>query len=81
MKNISMNVLAAEIIGWAGAGMILGSYVLTSLEVLSPSATLIIVLNLVGGIGVVVVSYRHRNWQPLAINTIWAIIALVALVR
>lgn len=70
-----------EIIGWYGTGAIVGAYFLNSFGLLSTTSWIYQGLNFTGAIGIVVVSLAKRAYQPAALNAIWTVIALVALVR
>lgn len=71
----------AEMAGWMGALTILTAYILASFDVLSTGSTMFQVLNLVGALGIVVISVYKRVTQSVIVNVFWAAIALVALVR
>ncbi len=71
----------AEIVGWYGAVAIVLAYALVSFKVVSPSGYAFQVLNLTGAIGIIIISSIKRVKQSVALNTFWAIIALIALIR
>lgn len=77
MKNSKL----IEIFGWYGAGAIITAYALLSYEILSPHSIAYQLLNLSGAIGVLVDSWKQRNYQPVVINIFWAVIAIIALLR
>lgn len=70
-----------DFIGWTGMLCLLASYGLTSLASLSPRQPAYQILNIVGAIGLTVVSLARRAYQPAVLNLIWTVIAAVALVR
>ncbi len=70
-----------EIIGWYGTVAIVGAYFLSSFGLLSATSWPYQVLNLTGAIGIVVVSFAKRAYQPAALNAIWTVIAAIALVK
>jgi hypothetical protein len=70
-----------NILGWIGTFFILLAYVLNSFGFLKAISYSYILLNLFGGIGVAYISYRYRNYQPALINIVWAIVAIIALIR
>jgi hypothetical protein len=74
-------ILAIEIIGWAGAAMILVAYLLLSAGRLEARSTTYQGLNLVGAIAFVVNSGWNGAIPSATLNVIWAGIALFALVR
>ncbi|HDZ54842.1 MAG TPA: hypothetical protein ENI19_00555 [Candidatus Nealsonbacteria bacterium] len=70
-----------EIFGWYGAAAIVGAYALVSFSVLESTDLVFQLLNITGAIGIVVVSFYKRAYQPGALNIIWALIALVAILK
>lgn len=76
-----MKKIIAETVGWCGAGAILLAYGLVSFEYISPDTAMFQILNGLGAVGVVYVSYRKRAFQPATLNVVWAIIAFVTLLR
>jgi hypothetical protein len=70
-----------ELFGWYGAaGLILG-YALNSLGILSATSIWYQLLNLTAALGIVVVSFYKRAYQPGILNAVWACIALIAITR
>lgn len=70
-----------EILGWYGVIAVVGAYALLSLNILSNNSLLFQGLNLTGAIGIMVDAIQDKNTQPAVLNIIWAIIALVAIVK
>lgn len=73
--------LAIEVIGWAGAAMILAAYLLLSAGRIPARSRAYQGLNLVGAICFVVNSGWNGAVPSAALNVIWAGIALLALIR
>lgn len=76
-----MNKWAVEILGYVGVLSVLGAYFLVStgrLQSVSPRYQL---LNLVGAIILTIYAVILVAWASVALNGIWALIALVALIR
>lgn len=71
----------AEIAGWYGTLAILGAYALSSFGVLANTSLVYQLLNFTGALGVAVVCWRKRTWQAFWLEAVWAVIALVALLR
>jgi hypothetical protein len=69
-----------ESLGWAGAVIVLGGYLLFSAGKI-PNGPLYQVFNLVGALFVCVNVCAHQAWPSTIVNGIWAIIAAVVLVR
>ncbi len=70
-----------EILGWYGVIAVVGAYALLSLNVLESNSLLFQGLNLTGAIGIMVDALDDKNMQPVVLNIIWGIIALVAIVK
>ena len=70
-----------NVIGWYGAIAVLGGYVLISFAVLQPLDLTYQLLNLSGSIGLGLICWYKRTYQPLFVNIIWGIIALLAIVN
>jgi hypothetical protein len=73
--------LAVEIVGWAGAGLILLAYLLLSAGRLAARSVTYQGLNLVGAIAFVINSGWNGAIPSAALNVVWAGIAVFALVR
>jgi hypothetical protein len=73
--------LPAEIAGWYGTAAILAAYGANSFEWLTSRDAAYQLLNLTGALGVAWVCWHKRTWQAFWLESIWAAIAAVALVR
>jgi hypothetical protein len=70
-----------EVIGWYGVVAIIAAYFLSSFGKISTQSTIYQLLNLTGAISVVVISVANLTWQPAVLNMIWAVIAMIALIK
>lgn len=70
-----------EVVGWLGAFAILLAYALNSFELILPDSTTYQGLNFVGALGIVYNAAKAKNYPPMILNLIWAIIGLVALAK
>jgi hypothetical protein len=70
-----------EGLGWYGVAAILIAYALVSFDVLDSDTEWYQLLNLTGAAGVAIIAFAKRAYQPVVLNTVWAVIALVALVN
>lgn len=68
-----------ETLGWYGVIAILSAYTLSSFGVLSTADSTYQILNFTGAVCIVIDALKDRNYQPAVLNTIWAVVALVAL--
>lgn len=73
--------IVVEIIGWYGVLAILGAYALSSFGVFSPNNIFYQILNGTGALGIVLVSFRKKTYQPAVLNVIWLIIAVIAIIN
>lgn len=87
-KNLSRSAhtgqrthILIEIFGWAGVASIFAAYLLVSFDFLEPQHMLYQILNLFGGIGIVLESLTKKNYQPAVLNVIWSIVASIALLK
>ena len=67
--------------GWYGTMAIVLAYALVSFAVIEPTNLWYQFLNGTGAIGIVTVSFYKNAYQPGVLNIIWAVIALIAIVR
>lgn len=67
--------------GWIGVFFVVLAYALISLQVIEPNSVLYIVFNLLGSAGIIVSSLNKKDFQPVVLNCLWILIALIALVR
>ena len=71
--------LAIEAAGWAGALLILGSYILVSTGKLTGQSPAFQWMNVAGALGFVVNSGAHGAIPSTALNVVWAIVGLLTL--
>ena len=76
-----MKYKAIEFIGWYGVIAILGAYALVSFGFLTSNTLTFQILNMTGAIGIVVDALKNKDVQPAVLNVVWAIIALIAIVK
>lgn len=70
-----------EVYGWYGTAAVIGAYALTSFSIIKTSDPIYPVLNLTGAFGILLVSWSKRNYQPAAIQIVWIIVAIIALLK
>ena len=70
-----------ECCGWLAVLLILGSYWLLSIGRMQSSSALYQWMNLAGGVGFVINCTWNGAWPSVALNVVWAGIALYALRR
>lgn len=70
-----------EIIGWLGTILIMAAYFLVTAKKISPSSDLYQILNLFGAVFVIVNVIFHGALPSVALNSIWALIAIYGLIK
>jgi hypothetical protein len=78
---LNVEYVLVEIAGWIGAGLILGGYLLVSLDKLTGRSPLFQWMNLVGAAGFVINSSYHGAIPSAALNIVWMMIGIVSLWR
>jgi hypothetical protein len=73
--------MLGDICGWYGTGAILLAYVLVSFSVLRADSWAYQALNLSGALGFVVLGIVKKVYETVTLNTVWAVVALAAIVR
>ena len=73
--------LAVEIVGWAGASLILLAYLLLSAGRLTGQSVVYQAMNVVGAAGFIVNGWWHGAIPSAALNVIWMLIGATALWR
>ena len=73
--------LAVEIVGWAGASLILLAYILVTTGKLTGRSPAFQWMNLLGAAGFIVNGWWHGALPSTVLNVIWLLIAAVALWR
>jgi len=76
-----MNKVAAEIVGWYGAAAVIIAYGLLSFNLLASTSPWYQMLNLTGALGILIISVSKKVYQTAALNLIWLIIALIAILN
>jgi len=75
------SLLVNDILGWVGAVLIVIAYVFAAIGILPADAPISLVLNIVGSVGVIYASWPRAAYQSVALNAVWALVALVVLTR
>jgi hypothetical protein len=79
IRNLQSAHIAIEIVGWAGVGLIILAYGLLSFDLLDNHSGIYQIMNLLGSVGIVINSLVKKDYQPAALNIVWATIAIFAL--
>jgi hypothetical protein len=70
--------IAVEVVGWAGALLILLAYLLLSAGRLTGQSILYQGMNIVGAAGFVINGWWHRAIPSAALNVLWLLIGAIA---
>lgn len=73
--------LTNEIIDWTGVILILLAYALMSFGFVSSHSLLYQGINVIGALAIAIPSIIKKDYEPGALNIIWAIIALISIVN
>lgn len=73
--------LWVEIIGWTGSVAILLAYSLNSYQKIKSDSPVFLLLNLTGGLLLIVYTARKEAFPSTFINVVWVIVAALALAR
>lgn len=76
-----MRAKSISLLGWYGVLVILLGYCLISFGFVTSGSVLYQVLNLTGALGIITETLAKKDYQPTALNIVWAAIAIVALAR
>jgi hypothetical protein len=74
-----MNLLY-DALGWVGAVALLGAYALVSRGRVAGDGATFQVLNLVGAVGLLVNGVYHHAWPSAALNAVWLLVGVAAVV-
>jgi hypothetical protein len=70
-----------HMLGWAGSIMVIAAYGLNSYQRITSDSMMFLMLNLVGGVLLVVYSAYLSAFANTFINVVWVIIAVPALLK
>lgn len=70
-----------EIIEWLGVVLILLAYAAISFEILLPQNIFYQLMNLLGALGIMYGAYKKKDYQPVVLNLVWFLIALIAIIN
>ncbi|MGE5392312.1 MAG: CBU_0592 family membrane protein [Candidatus Saccharibacteria bacterium] len=66
-----------QVIGWYGVLAVLAAYGLSNFRVIDSGSWWYLALNLSGALGIIVEASGKRDYQPVMLNIIWALVAIV----
>lgn len=68
-----------ELVGWAGALLIIGAYVLYGYGVIPATGKEFQLLNLFGSLGLIVASIYKKAWPATAVFVTWGLLSIYTL--
>lgn len=71
----------AELVGWAGTILIILTYASVSFGVISANSVIYQVLNFAAALGIFIVCWVKKAYQPVVTNLFWMAIAFFALLK
>ena len=79
--TICMKTKVISYFGWYGVVAILAAYALVSFNVLATKSYAYQLLNLTGALGIILEAASKKDKQPVVLNAVWAIVALIAIIQ
>ena len=73
--------IVIDILGWIGSVAVITVYGLNSYQKISSNSYMFLILNLIGGIFLIIYSCYYTAFASTFINVVWVIIAIPALFR
>jgi len=70
-----------EVAGWYGMIALILAYALVSFNIIAGDGLPFQLLNLTGGIGLILVAASKKVLQSVLLNIFWALIGIIAIVR
>lgn len=74
-------ILMIDVLGWAGAFLYLLAYFLFSAGKLPGETYTYQILNLLGGLFLIVNAFYYRAYPSVGVNVVWSLITVFAMVR
>ena len=72
-------LLIADVIGWAGAFLLLTAYALLSFKKISGDSIPYQAMNVLAGIGLAISSFSHAAYPLTFVNSVWSVIGVIAI--
>lgn len=70
-----------EVLGWLGVVFVLGSYFLLASGFIDSNSWIYHSLVLLGSVFIIIISYKKHVFQPVVLNSVLSIFAVIALIR
>jgi hypothetical protein len=66
-----------QILGWIGVVLILLAYTLLNFDVVTNKSVVYLIANLLGSILIIIEAFSKKDYQPVFLNIVWALVALI----
>lgn len=66
-----------ELVGWYGVVAILFAYTGNMFGWFTVQHPAYLALNITGSLGIVIDAWQQKNWQPVVLNAIWILVAII----
>lgn len=73
-------LMIADVVGWAGAVLLLAAYALLSLKKIRGDSVIYQAMNVLAGIGLAISSFSHQAYPLTFVNSVWSVIGIIAIV-
>ena len=73
--------LISNITGWIGMTLIVLAYFLLSTKKLTARSWIYHLMNFLGGAGIVMNTLINKAWPAMALNILWAFIAIISIIK
>ena len=70
-----------DIVGWIGVIEILVAYALLNFNIFNAQNLIYQILNLTGSCAILFEAYKKKDYEPVILNLVWAIIAIIVILR
>ena len=70
-----------QLIGWYGVVAIVIAFTLLNFGILGTDSLVYQLLNLTGAIGIIIEAGSKKDYQPVALNIVWLLVAIYGLLQ
>lgn len=70
-----------KVIGWLGVSAILAAYISLNFGYLYPKSLTYLLLNIAGSLCIVVDASHQKDYPPVVLNIIWAVVAVFSIIK
>lgn len=78
---MEFTVIAVNVVGWLGMVLLIGAYVLVTAGRLPGTSSLFQLMNLSGGLFLMVNSAYYTAWPSVGLNLVWIVVGCAGLIR